>query len=114
MKDKDEIPEEEMREFNERMDRAEAEPETFTGNENILLPKELKGGDDSLDWLESFGFTVTTEGATKACYWVNPPRGWVAQTEGHWTSFRDQAGKLRFRSYIKDHDSPGEAYIEYA
>lgn len=52
------------------------------------------------DILEAMGFTILGE-HDDLFYEVHPPKGWTKETQGYWTTVRDENGKERISQFFK-------------
>jgi hypothetical protein len=78
--------------------RAIAESETW-----LLAKKMNRISQDNRtvkDTLEALGFTVLGE-TDDLFFQVQPPEGWTKETQGYWTTVKDQNGNERITQFFK-------------
>jgi len=87
--------------------REEAQQQRIAESEEWQIAKELntvgseyKHGDSKKE-LERLGFTNIRPGRKDLFYSVTPPKGWTKETQGFWTTVKDEKGNERMTQFYK-------------
>lgn len=67
-------------------------------------------GSDTREALEGLGFTNIQE-ADDLFYQVQAPTGWTKETEGYWTTVKDETGQKRMSQFYKGAWYDRDAFI---
>lgn len=85
-------------------------------NEQWLVARKENGWNSKMpvkERLEELGFTVLEE-HDDLFYSVQPPEGWTKETQGYWTSIKDQDGKECISQFFKGAFYDRDAFLNFS
>lgn len=102
---------------NELLDREEAAQRAVAESDKWMLARRVNthnfAESDSRKGLEALGFQVLQE-ADDLFYQVVPPTGWTKETDGYWTTVKDETGKDRISQFYKGAFYDRSAFLNFS